>query len=323
MIDYLTCDHYARYDPYKSPLEQGGSGGMQSKTYRTLEALQSYFPGSRVVTEVDEIKQSVVLIEPIRFTLGDFDSIEKLKWVEAKKIAFGGEFAPLRMSVSERHRFLEHVDTVTYHSRFLKDLFRYIGIRAMYPLTEVVSPIFEPGDNPGNRERRIVAMGNISWEKNSARVIEVFKQLKGDCERVYIGSGSLWGEDVSKNRALEDALFDNCDTIISNATPTEVAAELQKSKVGFWCAIHDAWSNSVHEMIASGVPVVASCHGLAAELPVARAIDIGVQVKLIRQILDMPTEDYIAKAKSLHAWSQDNTSHNVFIKQLQHILKAI
>lgn len=78
MIDILTWDHYARYDPNLPPSKQGGAGGMQSKTYRTLEALQNCFPGSSVVTEVDEIKSTVVLIEPLHFTLGNEDSADKI-----------------------------------------------------------------------------------------------------------------------------------------------------------------------------------------------------------------------------------------------------
>ena len=323
MIDYFTLEHYAKYDPNRRPSEQGGSGGMQSKTHRVLDALQTYFPGSRVVTEVDDIKATVVLIEPLRFTLGDEESFEKLKWVDAKKIIYGGEFAPLRMSPSQRGRFFENADTMTYNCHFLKNLLRYIGIRANYPLTEPVPDVFHPGPQPENRPRRIVAMGSVSWMKNSARVIEIFKRLKGDAERVYIGSSSLWGGDSSKDKELEDELFDNCDKVLSNATPAEIAKELQETTVGFWCAYHDTWSNCVHEMIASGVPVVSSCHGLASELPVMQAVDIASQVKLIHQVLNMPAEEYRSKSESLHAWSQANTSYSVFINQLQHVLKAI
>lgn len=295
---------------------------MQSKTARTLEALQTYFPGSQVVTEVDDIRSTVVLIEPLRFTLGDFDSVDKLEWIDAKKIVYGGEFAPLRLSPSERDRFFRHADAVTYHSEFLKNLFKYIGVKAKYALTEIVPDLFHPGEDPAKREQQIIAMGSVSMEKNSGRVIEIFKRLKGKVKRVYIGSGSLWGEGVV-NEKLEDELFDNCDEILSDATPVEVAEKLRQSKVGLWCAIHDTWSNCVHEMIASGVPVVSSCHGLAAELPVRKAVNIDSQLRLVHEVLDMPIELYCHESDDLYKWSQANVSPAVFIEQLRHILRSI
>lgn len=322
MIDLLTWGHYADYDPNLRPSKQGGAGGMQSKTARTLEVLQTYFPGSRVVTEVDDIRSTVVLIEPLRFTLGDFDSVDKLEWIDAKKIMYGGEFAPLRLSPSERDRFFRHADAVTYHSEFLKNLFKYIGIKAKYLLTEIVPDLFHPGEDPAKREKQIIAMGSVSMEKNSGRVIEIFKRLKGEAKRVYIGSGSLWGEGVV-NEKLEDELFDNCDEILSDATPVEVAEKLRQSKVGLWCAIHDTWSNCVHEMIASGVPVVSSCHGLAAELPVRKAVNIDSQLRLVHEVLDMPIESYCHESDDLYKWSQANVSPAVFIEQLRHILRSI
>ena len=323
MIDYLTYEDYALYDPHIKPSQQRNAGGMQSKTYRVREALDEFFPGARVVSRVDEIRSRVVMIEPLWFIMGrEIDEeIEKLQSLDVKKIIYGSEFGPLRISPSARERFFELGDVVTANCVFLRDLFSYIGIHASHILTDPMSNTFTPRDVP--RRNQVVAMGNISWIKNVMQLIEVYKRLEGVTERVYIGSGKLWGITDKRNEELQAELFEHTDRVLPDAIPAEIAVELQQTKVGYWCAYHDTFSSCTHEMLACGVPVVAGPHGLAPELPIAIAADTASQVDHIRRAIDMPEDEYEAESQRLAEWSRSRVSNAVFAEQLRNVIRSV
>ena len=325
MIDYLTYFDYARYDPNIAPSRQGTAGGMQSKTYRVREALDAYYPGSKVVSNIEEITAPVVLIEPLSFFMLEDPEAElnKLKMVNAKKIVYGSEYAPMRMSPSMRSLLFDNVDLVTANCYFLKRLLTYIGIDASHILTDPMSEVFSPPESQDERKNRIVAMGQVSAEKNTKQVTEVFKRLEGVAERVYIGSASLWGPDPMRAKQLEEELFEHCDRILPDAKPSEIAVELQQAKVGYWCAFHDTWSTCTHEMIACGLPVIAANHGLAEELPVTTASEIDDQIRLIQETLTLPSDEYLKLSASLDKWNRENASYAVFLSQLQTVLRRV
>ena len=325
MIDYLTYFSYADYDPNVAPSRQGQAGGMQSKTYRVREALDAYYPGSKVVSNIEEITAPVVLIEPLSFFMLEDPEAElnKLKLIQAKKIVYGSEYAPMRMSPTMRSLLFDNVDMVTANCHFLRRLLTYIGIDASHILTDPMSKVFSPPQSLQERKNRVVAMGQVSAEKNTKQVTEMFKRLEGVAERVYIGSASLWGPDPMRAKELEEELFEHTDRILPDAIPSEVAVELQQSKVGYWCAFHDTWSTCTHEMIACGVPVIASNHGLADELPIQIASEVDDQIRLIQETLTLPDDEYLALSASLDKWNRENASYDVFLSQLQAVLRRV
>lgn len=80
MIDYPTFEDYAVYSPYIKPSQQRNVGEMQSKVYWTREALDQGFPGSKVVSEIEDINTNIVLVESLRFFMRpDNSALEKLK----------------------------------------------------------------------------------------------------------------------------------------------------------------------------------------------------------------------------------------------------
>ena len=69
MIDYLTAEDYALYNPDTKPSRQRNAGGMQTKTYRVRDALDEFFPGSKTVHKLEDITEKIVLIEPLWYIL--------------------------------------------------------------------------------------------------------------------------------------------------------------------------------------------------------------------------------------------------------------
>ena len=336
MIDYLTHPKFVNYDCKQLPSAQGGGGGMGVKTFRVLEALRDTYPKTNSITNATEITADTVFIEPLRFTLAteSFTSIphqpvkvliDTLRHSKAKKILYCSDMTLLRMPPPLRHDVLEICDLVTCNSQFLVNAFKYIGIICNHILIDPIPSLFEPPGDYLHRDAMVVAMGNVSWEKNSPQVSAVFKRLKGRVKTCYIGSASLWHENTTNPVAkrLEEELFANADTVIREATTPDVAAILTKARFGLWVAYHDTYATATHEMIMSGLATISARHGLASALPLDIQSGVENQANAIVRLLDRSNDELEANAKQLTAWANANVSYAAFQKQVASILKTI
>ena len=75
MIDYLTAEDYALYNPDIKPSRQRNAGGMQTKTYRVRDALEEYFPTSKTVHILEDITEKIVLIEVFKRLEGKVERV--------------------------------------------------------------------------------------------------------------------------------------------------------------------------------------------------------------------------------------------------------
>ena len=334
MINYLTHRKFSNFNPDILPSMQGGGGGMSCKTYRVLEALREVYPGAKIAVNGSDVFADTLLIEPLRFMIpgeeGDDDTetlLETLKNYDGRKVLYCSEFTLLRMPPKLRNRLLGICDAVTANCRYLGRLFRYIGVNTNQILCDPVpEPLFVP-DGGLKRRNRVIATGNVSWTKNTDGVIEVFKRLKGIVERVYIGSAKLWSNsnDVHAHR-MEDALRANTDVFVEEATPKEVANHMKQCQQGFWCAYHDAFATAVHEMLMSGLVVVAAPHGLAKDIPVYVCDSICDQAETIRCLsakIDPEKTSYVLESAGNTAWANDNVSYKAFNQQLRKVVGGI
>lgn len=185
MIDYLTHPDFVNYNPSELPSRQGG-GRMRTKTYRVVEALKDVYPRTRVICNSADIEADTVLIEPLD------GIIYGLSRHKGRKILYCSELGLLRLPPKVRTQLLGAVNTVTANCRFQAKLFKYIDVNIGGILCDPIPDIFRRKSNYQDAPPRIVATGNVSWQKNAPQVTEVFKALKGIVERVYIGSASLW-----------------------------------------------------------------------------------------------------------------------------------
>ena len=212
MIDYLTHPKFLNYDPSILPSSQGGGGGMATKTYRVLEALRDVYPRTRGICDASEITADTVLIEPLRFTLPmegyddrEYENVEKLihglRNHESRKILYCSELTLMRMPHHLREQVVGLSDVVTANCKFQANVFKYVNVHTNHILCDPVPDVFLSRLSYRERKPRLVATGNVSWQKNAPQVTEVFKGLKGAVKRVYVGSASLW-YDASKQEGL-------------------------------------------------------------------------------------------------------------------------
>ena len=336
MIDYLTHPKFVNYDCAQLPSAQGGGGGMGVKTYRVLEALRSVYPKTRVITDGYEIKADTVLIEPLRFSLATApfsakphqtadELLEFLVNSPAKKILYCSELTLMRMPHSIRDQVLACCDAVTTNCAFQANVFKYVGVRGTFKLCDPVPDVFLSRLSYADRKPRIVATGNISWQKNAPQVIEVFKALKGVVERVYVGSASLW-HDVSNEeipQRLQEAFYAHTDRVIPEATTQQIASEFHNARFGLWVAYHDTFATATQEMIMAGLPVVAAKHGLTSEIPVWPASGVREQVEAIKRLLRESDESLEEQSKRISKWAVENVSYTAFETQLKEVLRKV
>ena len=336
MIDYLTHPKFVHYDTSVLPSQQGGGGGMGTKTFRVMEALKDVYPKSRAVCNFDEVTAETILIEPLRFTLptkpyakGNDQPVDALLYAlhrfEGRKILYCSEMTLLRMPPELREQVLETCDVLTTNCTFQARCFKYVDVFTDYRLCDPIPDVFIPQSDYTTRQARIVATGNVSWQKNAPQLIEIFKALKGVVERVYVGSASLWFDASNQQvpMALQEELYANCDTVIREATTADIASEFHKTKFGVWVAFHDTFATAAQEMIMSGIPVVAAKHGLTSEIPVWAASGVAAQVEAIKRLASEPDKSLAEHSRRLTEWARTHVSYNVFQNQLKTILKAL
>ena len=193
MIDYLSHPKFLSYNPAVLPSVQGG--GMGTKTFRALEALKQVYPKTRGISDASEITADTVLIEPLRFTMPTahyghrpYETTEKLldglRDSASKKILYCSELALMRKPPFLREQLISCCDAITTNCKFQAQVFKYTGVYSGHYLCDPVPNVFLPQIDYPKRQPRIVATGNVSWQKNAQQVIEVFNAnslCRGTC----------------------------------------------------------------------------------------------------------------------------------------------
>ena len=175
------------------------------------------------------------------------------------------------------------------------------------------------------RASQIVALGNISWQKNTQHLIELYKALEGKLKRVYVGSHSLWwaqDQDPTSIR-LQNELYEHCDEVIPECTIAELAKLFYKSKYGAWVATHDTTATAAISMFRAGIPVVGAAHGYADEIPVRTARGLSAQVQAVEEMLAMDDEEMAVWSEHVAEWCEKNVSYLAFIDQLNAVLRTV
>ena len=326
------------YNPFQLPSKQGGGGGIHVKTYFMKEVLESGYPTSRLISDSAEIEADIVIIDPIRFAMDtddfdrDYETVDMLlaglESSKAKKILTCTELSLMRIAPEVRHELLNICHATTASCKFQNQLLRCIGIYTTHILRDAISDIYCSPVRWSDRKNQVVAIGQISWEKNAQRLIEIFKALKGKTERVYIGSHSLWhqaykSDSFAVSAGLQEELYDNCDIVVPECTIQDLAKILYKAKFGVWVATHDTTATGPMSMLRAGMSVMAAPHGYAQEIPVRIRSGLNAQVNGIKKMINTHDETMDRQSRYASDWCEKNVSYPAIINQLDSVLKTV
>ena len=326
MIDYFTVQRWLKYDLTILPEKQGQGGGMPVKTQRVLEVLgRRYFV--RGISQISEATAPLVVIEPLRFNLLEADEdayeiLRELRQHPAKKLLYCSEMGLLRMDPPLRNGILSCVDAITCNCLYQAEMFKYIGVKPDAILTDPIPcHIFKPSET---RENRVIATGNISWQKNASYLVEVFSELQQlGVQTCYIGSASLWGKTSDPvSLRLEQELKQVTDYFHPNLTQAETAEVMRECTAGLWVAWHETFGMGLAELMACGLHCWMFPHGLREERP---GLDFNTKTAIegalaIAEKLDNPPECLSSTSRT---WALKNVSYEAFLTQFEGIIGRI
>lgn len=338
MIDYLTWQDWLDFNPYNVQTGQAAAG-MAQKTYRVLEALNLAYH-TRGINYLADSHNKVIVIEPLWFLQASsnseprdleeqhhiIDELQERRDNGCNIVLLCSELTMLALPPVIVERIKHLVDAVTVNCEFQKKLFAYVDIKPQAIVCDPIPDIFFKSGGQQNRQLKIVSGGNISYNKNSEFLIDIYQKL-GEIDgltRTYLGSSQLWSH-WTRNDELDSAMQENCDNFIELGTPYQVAHEFQTAVVGIWTTHHDCFSQVAHEMLAAGLPLIAGDHGLVDELPMYSIIQtVDDAVRAVEAILDeVDVDNWESMSHKNYEWSIENVSYDAFIKQFQSIISGL
>ena len=325
MIDLLTIPRFTDYDVSIPSQSQKGGGGMPIKIARVGAILKENFPRSKVVTQFEELSSDYIIIDAAYCQI--LTSANKERWgkfleflknrPDAIKLLMCSELSLMRMLPDDVKELVQSVDHIAVNCHFLQKVLVYQDIYAARILCDPIpDEFFEPAT--AEREPAVVALGNISWYKNSMQVIDVFRELEGQgVKRIYLGSAAFWGDSRNLETAarLQQELYDVCDEVIEDAVQSEVVEVMKRCRAGLWVCIHDVFATSVHEMLASGLCVIGANHGLSDELPFPAYTESTDMATAIIEAIK--SERWNIRSEKAREWAQDRVTTDVFLSQLR------
>ena len=247
-------------DPDKADVGHVRSG-MNSKTFNIKEAC----PAIKLSGD-PQVKCRVLFVEPLvlhqqnSLGKGGFSTnIAQLEQNPAIKVVWAEEQEFLRWCGADRQKILDMVDHFACSNQYQYNQFKsFLGDTPVSILRTPIDANFYKPDK--TKKKRVVALGRICTEKNIEGVVEVFKNLPDDIEKVYLGGQRMWNEQANQvNTQLEQKVMDVVDVWEAAADREQVADELSQAWGYFNVSIYDVGCLSFLEAAMSG------CHCFAWE----------------------------------------------------------
>ena len=169
---------------------------------------------------VNELGDDINLIDPLWLDSYNTpkslkEQMGKIKSSSALNILWQEELAVFRFCLSQyRHELFDSVDGIINCNHFLNNMMKAYVKAPMHVLhTPIDSKFYFPAKE---KRPQIVAMGKIGIFKNTQQVVEIFKMLPKNIDKIYIGSIDMWGEKlplpISKSDRITQSEMGNiCD----------------------------------------------------------------------------------------------------------------
>lgn len=324
MFSFLIPDKYIGFDPNKPPSETNPSGGIATKYSRVKEAA-SQFWNIELISDVENLNTDILFIEPLWFALdnkddNEFDQkIDSILNLDCKQvILYCSEMCIIKWPNQIREKICDRMDAITTCCQYHRRIFRYANVPVTHTLCDPVpEQQFKP--NP-LKERTVIAMGQISWHKNSQNIANIFKAIRQhtDIKTIYMGSTSLWGGDTQRSNTLQNEIQTHSDEFISHASVLKTAEKLNSSAFFLHGAIHDTYSESQAEAGSAGCVTFGIGHPLLEERPTLWGFE--TPEALATQIQNLDTDDKHNYAQQSRKFALEHYAYPVFQKQISEII---
>ena len=324
MFSFLIPDKYISFDPNQPPSETNPSGGIATKYSRVREAAEQFW-NIELISDVDKLNTDILFIEPLWFALDNKDESEFIKKIDSvlkldckQVILYCSEMCIVKWPNQIRQKLLDRMDAVTTCGQYHRRIFRYANIPVTHTLCDPVpADQFKPDFV---KKRTVIAMGQISWHKNSRNIANIFKAIQeySDIKTIYMGSTSLWGGNTQRNTALQEAIQTYSDEFISHASVPKTAEKLNSSMFFLHGAIHDTYSESQAEAGSAGCITFGIGHPFLEERPTLWGFDTPEHLATQMQKLD--DNDQQAYAQKARQFALEHYAYPVFQKQLANII---
>ena len=332
-IYYVTVDRYSHFIPNLKPSEKHPGGGMGPKTLNALETWRRYYDvavGQDIFAYQDV---DVLVVEPLWFRLrGKFGDLEAPDMEEAvseyeshpagKKVLYQSEFTMMKIPKHYRDRIVDASSVVTSNCEYQRQMYEMLGIETVRLCDPQSEDIYHHPDVP--KKLSILAMSRISTQKNSKKVVEVFKALEGyPIERVYAGGASLWGYARKQDKELESEIRKNCDVFHHNLTQIPLGKTLATTGCAMFDVFHDCCASSNLQALMAGCYCFYGLHGLWKERPGVYDLDMPSDYV---QAIAKATNDFTTPPDNKHrvkaeTWALQDSSCEQFLRDWEGVLQ--
>lgn len=324
-MNLLVPESVARFDLSRAPGMTNPGGGMGTKYARAEEVLSRRYPTVRRVWELEQIDTSSVIVDALWFP-GEME--EKIDAFLARGFRFsmlyGSQENLLSWPERLRQKLLSDIDVITHNCEYQRAMYRSVGIYHSQFLCDAVP---EEVFSPAPKEPRIFASGQISTEKNTPALIELFYWLQDlDIQTCYMGSATLWGESVSSSAVseryqLQAELESVTDEFHGNLSQAQVARISNTSAYHVHVAHYDCSCQNQQEAALGGAVLFGLGHPINAERPVMGALSIEGLVDAITTVHTVGEGQ--AYQAEIHEHALRHWSYEAFLGQFDKILQGV
>lgn len=259
-ISFIVHSKFFDFTPTTKPSEVTPGGGINSKVWNVNRVATDI----KVTNTIDNVS-TAYLIEPLWFheSLEDdsdvFETrVKMLEDVKQPRILWCEEQEFLRWTGNQQQSVLGVTDGIFVCNGYLQQLIQEFVNH--YDTKILRTPIDEQWFCPKEKRNELIVVGQISHEKNTNGIIELFKALpdmelrdnREPLKTVYIGNAELWGSSHYANRMLQDELCGVADEVILSADRYQVASRLSHAWAYVNMAYYDVGCLSFLEAALSG-----------------------------------------------------------------------
>ncbi|MDE0315354.1 MAG: hypothetical protein OXM61_10660 [Candidatus Poribacteria bacterium] len=325
-IIYGMPDRFGKYRLDLPVSKTNPGGGISTKACRVFEAWKDWYDDVEMVENWWDIQEpeAYLVVDPLAFSFTENinDTIRQYETHPARfKVLYGSELSALNIAYMHRERFFRTSDLVTTCCRFQEGVYQALGFKSARFCDPVPEEVFY---NPNQqKELSLIACGSISDIKQSSKIVEIFKSLKGKMELIYLGGADLWGDSVTEADIMESEIRHLADKFYYNVPQATVAKIFARASCGIFDTAHETCSESNQEFLMAGGRCYYGLHALWNERPGVHGLDDPLQfVNAISSetngFTQLPAEK---KRKESEHWALENCSYNTFIEQWRDIIR--